>query len=63
MATKGLYAAVKKALSGYVAIQRCQWHKRENVIAYLPKGERLLALKDKTAEIVMQQEFNILTEM
>ena len=36
--SKGLYAAVKKALSGYVAIQRCQWHKRENVVAYLPKG-------------------------
>ena len=36
--SKGLYAAVNKAFSGYVAIQRCQWHKRENVIAYLPKG-------------------------
>ena len=36
--SKGLYGAVKKALDGYVAIQRCQWHKRENVVAYLPKG-------------------------
>lgn len=36
--SKGLYAALTKALSGYVAIQRCQWHKRENVISYLPKG-------------------------
>ncbi len=36
--SKGLYAALTKALNGYVAIQRCQWHKRENVIAYLPKG-------------------------
>ncbi len=36
--SKGLYGAVKKALDGYVAIQRCQWHKRENVIAYLSKG-------------------------
>ena len=38
--SKGLYAALKKALDGYVVIQRCQWHKRENVIAYLPKGKQ-----------------------
>ena len=35
--SKGLYSAITKALDGYVAIQRCQWHKRENVISYLPK--------------------------
>ena len=35
--SKGLYSATTKALDGYVAIQRCQWHKRENVISYLPK--------------------------
>lgn len=35
--SKGLYSALTKALDGYVAIQRCQWHKRENVISYLPK--------------------------
>ena len=38
--SKGLYAALTKALSGYVVIQRCQWHKRENVISYLPKGKQ-----------------------
>ena len=38
--SKGLYSALTKALSGYVAIQRCQWHKRENVIAYLPKTQQ-----------------------
>ena len=38
--SKGLYSAITKALDGYVAIQRCQWHKRENVISYLPKGEQ-----------------------
>ena len=37
--SKGLYAALTKALSGYVVIQRCQWHKRENVTSYLPKGK------------------------
>ena len=33
--SKGLYSAITKALDGYVAIQRCQWHKRENVINYV----------------------------
>jgi transposase-like protein len=37
---KGFYAAVTKALSGYVAIQRCQWHKRENVTSYLAKNQQ-----------------------
>ena len=38
--SKGLYCAVNKAMDGYVAIQRCQWHKRENVISYLPKYQQ-----------------------
>ncbi len=38
--SRGLRAALTKALSGYVAIQRCQWHKRKNVIAYLPKSQQ-----------------------
>ena len=38
--SKGLYSAITKALKGYVRIQRCQWHKRENVVSYLPESER-----------------------
>lgn len=38
--SKGLRSAVTKALKGYVRIHRCQWHKRENVVSYLPEGER-----------------------
>jgi transposase-like protein len=37
---KGLRSAVKKAFRDKAAIQRCQWHKRENVVSYLPKGEQ-----------------------
>lgn len=37
---KGLYQAVKKTLSNRAVIQRCQWHKRENVLSYLPKGDQ-----------------------
>lgn len=37
---KGLRAAVKKAFKSRALIQRCQWHKRENVVGYLPKSEQ-----------------------
>ena len=37
---KGLRAAVKKAFRRRNLVQRCQWHKRENVVAYLPKNEQ-----------------------
>jgi transposase-like protein len=37
---KGLHAAVQTAFGAAAAIQRCTWHKRENVVAYLPKGEQ-----------------------
>lgn len=36
--SKGLRKAVYEVLGGKVLVQRCQWHKRENVIGYLPKG-------------------------
>jgi len=37
---KGLRAALLKAFRKRVVIQRCQWHKRENVISYLAKGDQ-----------------------
>ena len=38
--SKALYNAVTRALQGYVCVQRCQWHKRRNVAAYLAKGQQ-----------------------
>jgi len=38
--SKGLSSACKKAFKGRVLIQRCQWHKRENVVSYLSKEEQ-----------------------
>ncbi len=32
---KGLSKAVKETFAKYCLIQRCQWHKRENVVSYL----------------------------
>ena len=33
---KGLY---KSVLEGPACVQRCQYHKRQNVVSYLPKSE------------------------
>jgi transposase-like protein len=35
---KGLRKAVDKVLGKKAAVQRCHWHKRENVLGYLPGG-------------------------
>lgn len=37
---KGLRKAVQTVFGDHAVVQRCQWHKRENVLAYLPKGQR-----------------------
>jgi transposase-like protein len=37
---RGLHKAIREIFSGYGLIQRCQWHKRENIVGYLPKSER-----------------------
>jgi len=36
--SKGLRKALYDVLGSKAVVQRCQWHKRENVIGYLPKG-------------------------
>ena len=38
--SKGLRKAVDKVLSGRALVQRCHWHKRENVVRYLPAGRQ-----------------------
>jgi transposase-like protein len=37
---KGLHAAVREVFDRTAVLQRCQWHKRENVLAYLPERHR-----------------------
>ena len=37
---KGLRAAVREVFGDDVAVQRCQWHKRENVLSYLAKADQ-----------------------
>ena len=36
--SRGIRSAIGKVFSDYALVQRCQGHKRENVVSYLPKG-------------------------
>ena len=38
--SKGIRRAVNQAFKDHVLVARCQWHKRENVVSYLPKAEQ-----------------------
>ena len=37
---KGLYKSVMSVLKGHACVQRCQYHKRQNVVSSLPKSEQ-----------------------
>lgn len=37
---KGLYKGIKDVMGKKAVIQRCQWHKRENVMSYLDKKQQ-----------------------
>lgn len=37
---KGLRCGIRKVFRDKAVIQRCQWHKRENVVDYLPKAQK-----------------------
>jgi len=38
--SKGLRRGVQEVFGDAAAVQRCTWHKRENVVAHLPKGQQ-----------------------
>lgn len=38
--SKGLVSAVSTVFKRQAVLQRCQWHKRENVVAYMAKGDQ-----------------------
>lgn len=39
---KGIHKAVEKVFGDKAMIQRCQWHKRENVVSYLPEKDQVV---------------------
>jgi len=40
--SKGIRKAIERKFSVYALIQRCRWHKRENVVAYLDDSQQVL---------------------
>jgi len=40
--SKGIIKAVREKFAGYALIQRCQYHKKENVVSYLSPGQQKL---------------------
>lgn len=47
--SKGLIAGIRQAFPKQTVVQRCQWHKRENVVSYLPKSEQAWMRKRLTS--------------
>lgn len=67
---KGLHAAVREVLGSGAVLQRCQWHKRENVLGYLPEKHRLsfrrklqAAYEQPTYEVAKRALAKIRTEL
>jgi transposase-like protein len=54
--SKGMHKAVWSVLGSEVAIQRCQWHKRKNVLEYLPKAQQDL-FRQKLQRAYEQPEY------
>ena len=40
--SKGIEKAIKHKFSVYALIQRCRWHKRENVVSYLDEAQQVV---------------------
>ena len=68
--SKGLRRAILKTFKQKVVVARCQWHKRENVVSYLPKGEQeefrkklQRAYEKKTYESAKSELRKLVTEL
>ncbi len=47
--SKGIIGAIKKQFEEYAFIQRCQWHKQQNVIGYLNDGQKAICKRQLQA--------------
>ena len=47
--SKGIIAAIKKRFKEYAFIQRCQWHKTQNVTSYLNDAQKILCKRQLQA--------------
>jgi transposase-like protein len=60
---KGLRKGIKEALGEKAHIQRCQWHKRENILSYLPESEKSKFRQKLTNAYKMATEEQALKEL
>ncbi len=57
---KGLRKAVDKVFGDKAAVQHCQWHRRENVVSYLPTSKQPTYAKAKSAMARIRSELSLL---
>src|SRR5258706_4383560 len=53
---KGFHKAVREIFEGWAVIQRCRWHKRENVLQYLAESKRA-AMRRKIQTAYQEPEY------
>ena len=64
--SKGIKKAVENKFSVYALIQRCRWHKRENVVAYLDEAQQAIfrrRLQDAYARTTYKEAKSALTQL
>jgi transposase-like protein len=64
--SKGIRKAIKARFGQYAFIQRCQWHKRENVVSYLDDAQKALCqrrMKEAYAKTTSKEAENELKKI
>lgn len=68
--SKGMIKAVKEVFGSFVFMQRCQWHKRENVVSHLNKDQQKIfrrklreAFSDPDYQEALKKIFLIIDEL
>lgn len=64
--SKGIKKAIEQKFSVYALIQRCRWHKRENVVAYLDKPQQAVfrrRLQDAYVKTTYKEAFAELEQL
>lgn len=64
--SKGIKKAVERKFSVYALIQRCRWHKRENVVAYLDEAQQTVfrrRLQEAYAQTTYKEAKAALTQL
>lgn len=63
---KGIHKAIQTKFGDYAIIQRCRWHKRENVVSYLNDADKVVfrrRLQDAYNQTTHQEVRNALTKI